>query len=55
MEVRWQTLLVRIAGWLTAELVLGFVGLDDLADYSEFALDRHTLEMQSKAIVYFVN
>jgi hypothetical protein len=36
MNVRWQKGLAEIAIWLTAEIILNFLGLDNLADYSEF-------------------
>lgn len=36
MNARWQKGLAEIAIWLTAEIILNFLGLDNLADYSEF-------------------
>ena len=36
MKTRWQQLLVRATIWLAAEIILTCLGLDDLADYSEF-------------------
>jgi len=38
MQVYWQKLLVKTMFWLLAEVVLTLVGLDNLADYSEFLL-----------------
>ncbi|MEM8808802.1 MAG: hypothetical protein AAGF01_22520 [Cyanobacteria bacterium P01_G01_bin.38] len=38
--VRWQKLLTRLAAWLLAEIFLSYVGLDNLADYSEYLSDR---------------
>lgn len=34
--LRWKKLFVKGGLWLSAEVVLGLVGLDNLADYSEF-------------------
>ena len=42
MNVRWQKLLVKTSFWLATEIVLNLIGIDDLADYSEFLLqDRN--------------
>ncbi len=35
-QVRWPKLLVRTVVWLGAKIALTCLGLDDLADYSEF-------------------
>lgn len=40
MNVRWQKLLVKISFWLAAEILLNLLGIDDLADYSEFLIDN---------------
>lgn len=36
MPIKWKTLFVKTIAWLAAEIYLNFLGLDDLADYSEF-------------------
>lgn len=36
MKVRWQRLLIQSVVWLSAEVILTSMGLDDLADYSEY-------------------
>ena len=36
MSIKWKTLFVKSIAWLAAEIHLTFLGLDDLADYSEF-------------------
>ena len=36
MHVRWKTLMAQTFFWLMAEIVLGLMGLDDLADYGEY-------------------
>ena len=46
MNVRWQKLLVKTTVWLVAEIWLNFLGIDNLADYSEFIFERNEI-MQS--------
>lgn len=41
MQVRWKTLMARTAVWLAAEICLGYLGLDELCDYSEFLDGRN--------------
>ncbi|MEM0980853.1 MAG: hypothetical protein AAGH78_11340 [Cyanobacteria bacterium P01_H01_bin.58] len=36
MNIRWKRLLQQLAVWLTAEIILTLMGMDDLADYSEY-------------------
>ena len=36
MHVRWKTLMTQTVLWLMAEIILGLMGLDDLADYGEY-------------------
>ncbi len=36
MKVRWTKLFWRTVVWLSAEVALTLLGVDDLADYSEF-------------------
>lgn len=36
MKARWKRLMLEITVWLVAEIVLNLLGLDNLADYSEF-------------------
>lgn len=38
--------LVRIVVWLVAEVILNLIGLDDLADYSEFVLEKRLVNHQ---------
>lgn len=40
MTVRYSKLLGKLAVWLTLEIVLNLMGLDELADYSEFVFDQ---------------
>ena len=36
MPVRWKRLFLESMVWLAAEIILTSIGLDDLADYSEY-------------------
>jgi hypothetical protein len=36
MNVRWKRLLLQSLVWLSAEVILTSIGLDDLADYGEY-------------------
>ena len=43
MKVKWSELFIKIVVWLSAEIVLTALGLDDLADYSEFVFQYRAL------------
>ena len=45
MKIRLRQLIFKLFLWLAAEILLGFLGLDDLADYGEY------LEMRSETIL----
>ena len=47
MKVRWKTLLGSITMWLFVEISLELVGLDQLADYSEFLQDKYQLVVKA--------
>jgi hypothetical protein len=36
MKTRWKKVLIEISVWIVAEILLNLLGLDNLADYSEF-------------------
>ena len=40
MEVNWKKLAIRVSAWLLLELSLSYLGLDNMADYSEFVFER---------------
>lgn len=40
MGIYWSKLCVKAAIWFCAEIALTCLGLDDLADYSEFVTQR---------------
>lgn len=48
--VRWRQLLVRGTIWLSSEIVLGAIGIDTLADYSEFLMQNRVASHLSDAI-----
>ena len=40
MKVRWTELFLRTVVWVSAEVALTLLGIDDLADYSEFVFQN---------------
>lgn len=40
MEIQWKKLLWTTTFWLITEILLNLLGLDNLADYSEFVFAR---------------
>ncbi len=51
MKIQWQKLVVKIFFWLLVEVVFSLIGIDDLADYSEFLLmPKTTVSRQVKMI-----
>ncbi len=52
MGVQWQKLIIRAAIWLCAEITLSCMGLDDLADYSEFLFqDRNGYSASGSPVI----
>ncbi len=43
MKVQWHTLINKLLFWLVVEIILNLVGLDNIADYSEFLLSERTM------------
>jgi hypothetical protein len=43
MKIYWKTALVKLIVWIVAEVVLNLLGLDSLADYSEFLHDQDAI------------
>lgn len=41
MNIKWKKLIFRMGVWLTLELFFDSVGMDTVADYSEFIFERH--------------
>jgi hypothetical protein len=42
-QIQWKNILIRMTLCLITEVVLNSVGLDNLADYSEFIFERNTM------------
>lgn len=42
MKVRYRQLLLKLFVWFAAEVFLSYVGLDNLADYSEYLKEHST-------------
>lgn len=40
MKMQWQRILVKATFWLVTEIILNLLGLDNLADYSEFLFEQ---------------
>lgn len=54
-RMKWPQLLARTAIWLGAEIALTSLGLDNLADYSEYLFrDRSDLLASGAALVMLV-
>ena len=45
MDIKWKKLVFRVSVWLTFELFLECVGLDTIADYSEFVFERDLITL----------
>ncbi|GAB4241947.1 MAG: hypothetical protein Kow0049_30950 [Stanieria sp.] len=43
IQIYWQKLLIKIFFWLVAEIILNLIGIDNLADYSEFIFAPKTM------------
>lgn len=54
MQVKWAKLAVKVTIWLTVEVLLGLVGLDNLADYGEFVAGDSPLMQQRSAPVALI-
>ncbi|MGB7084295.1 MAG: hypothetical protein WBD47_01985 [Phormidesmis sp.] len=55
MQVQWHKLINKLIFWLLVEILLNLVGLDNLADYSEFLLgDRVTLNSAPQQVISLV-
>ena len=48
MQVKWKKLIVKITVWLFIEVLFSFLGLDNLADYSEYVFEKHLVDSNSR-------
>jgi hypothetical protein len=51
MKAHRKDILKKVLTWLVAEIVLNTVGLDTLANYSEFVFEHHTLTEHSSILL----
>ncbi|MEM9163248.1 MAG: hypothetical protein AAGC54_09285 [Cyanobacteria bacterium P01_F01_bin.4] len=47
---KYQKVFARTIVWVTAEVILTLLGIDDLADYSEFIFERNAVVLQSSTL-----
>ncbi len=47
MRTGWKKALTQISFWLFTEILLSFLGLDNMADYSEFVFKYKLSEINS--------
>jgi hypothetical protein len=40
MKTQWKKVWLKATVWLAAEIILNLIGIDNLADYSEFIFDK---------------
>lgn len=40
MKKQWKKVWVKVTFWLVTEIILNLLGLDNLADYSEFIFEK---------------
>ncbi len=50
MKIRWQKLVTNFFIWAIAETTLNVVGLDTIADYSEFLSAKEEIKTLTTAI-----
>lgn len=43
ISIQWQKVWLKATIWLAAEIILNLIGLDNIADYSEFIFDREVV------------
>lgn len=55
MNVQWNRLIARVAIWVVAEVVLNLIGLDTLADYSEFFFEHQESRFGSGSLLVVFN
>lgn len=46
MKMKYRQLMMELVIWLLAEILLGFLGMDNLADYSEYLKGQDTVFLQ---------
>ncbi|MGB7485379.1 MAG: hypothetical protein WA901_04265 [Phormidesmis sp.] len=46
-QIQWRKLISKLFFWLTVEIILNLVGLDNMADYSEFLLGDRSIPISA--------
>lgn len=41
MDIKWKKLVFKVGVWIALEAFFGYVGVDTIADYSEFIFERN--------------
>ncbi len=54
MKVKWRKLFVETSAWATTEVMLNLVGLDNLADYSEFVFQTKAIADATEAFSHLI-
>jgi hypothetical protein len=49
MSSRWTQFFFKASIWIAAEIILNLLGLDNLADYSEFVFHQHEMLLSDRA------
>ena len=49
MDIRWRFVFGKFFIWLAAEIILSMLGIDDLADYSEFLFEKNVSVLIAQA------
>lgn len=47
MLVKWKILIAKVLVWMTLELILNLLGLDQMADYGEFLFHPRPISLMS--------
>ncbi len=53
-KIRWGKLLTKTAVWVSVEVALNVVGLDTIADYSEFLFQHPTVTQMAEAFTNLI-
>jgi hypothetical protein len=43
MNVKWRKLILKASLWVSLEVVFNCIGIDHIADYSEYLLERNKM------------
>ncbi|BAZ45569.1 hypothetical protein NIES4102_25930 [Chondrocystis sp. NIES-4102] len=45
MNIKWKKLIVQLGFWISLEILFNQVGLDTIADYSEFIFEKDLITL----------